>query len=209
VSPLRLLSRRESALRIDGEQVFLRMPVRQDYKTWAETRAASSQFLQPWEPIWPADDLTRRSFHQRVWRYEQEYREGKALPLFMFLSDENRLVGGLNISNIRRAAAQSCMIGYWMAEENAGKGLMLAGLRATIPYIFDVLQLHRIEAACIPDNTRSVRLLEKANFQYEGYLRGYLNINGKWRDHQLYALLASDRLGDGQEQQQISPKPGT
>lgn len=164
---------------------------------WSHVRGSSRRFLEPWEPVWSHDDLTRRSFNRRIGRYEHDYREGKAIALFLFLSDSNRLVGGLNIGNIRRAAAQSCMIGYWMSQESAGKGLMLAGLRAAIPYIFETLQLHRIEAACIPENNRSVRLLEKANFQYEGYLRGYLKINGKWRDHHLYALLADDPARDG------------
>lgn len=196
MSALRLLSRRETALRLNGDAVYLRLPKRIDHKMWADVRAASKRFLEPWEPTWPVDDLTRRSFHRRIQRYERDFQDGKAVPLFLFLNDGDRLVGGLNISNIRRAAAQSCMIGYWMAQDNAGKGLMLAGLRAAIPYIFQTLRLHRIEAACIPDNERSVRLLEKAHFRHEGYLRGYLKINGKWRDHHLYALLSSDNTED-------------
>ncbi|MCY6381648.1 GNAT family N-acetyltransferase [Hoeflea prorocentri] len=197
MSPLRLLSRRETAPRIDGDSVYLRFPERRDYSIWADVRGASRGFLEPWEPTWPRNDLTKAAFHQRVNRYEQDFREKRSVSFFLFLKKDDRLVGGLNIGNIRRAAAQTCMIGYWMSEENAGKGLMLDGLNAAIPYIFDQLQLHRIEAACIPDNKRSVRLLEKANFRYEGYLRGYLKINGMWRDHHLYALLASDRSADG------------
>ncbi|MEX3007960.1 GNAT family N-acetyltransferase [Hoeflea sp. TYP-13] len=205
MTPLRFLSRREAALRIDGEGVYLRFPSRRDFEMWSKVRASSRRFLEPWEPTWSRDDLTKRSFLRRIERYELDYREGRAVPLFLFLSGEDQLVGGLNIGNIRRAAAQSCMIGYWMSENSAGKGLMLAGLKAAIPYIFQTLRLHRIEAACIPDNNRSVRLLEKANFRYEGYLRGYLKINGEWRDHHLYALLASDWGKDGQ-QQNISEK---
>ncbi|WP_136660357.1 GNAT family protein [Nitratireductor sp. XY-223] len=197
VSPLRFLPRRGAALRIDGDGVYLRFPSRRDYAMWSQVRGSSRRFLEPWEPVWSHDDLTRQSFSRRIDRYQQDYREGRAVPLFLFLSGSNQLVGGLNIGNIRRAAAQSCMIGYWMSEDSAGKGLMLAGLKAAIPYIFETLQLHRIEAACIPENNRSVRLLEKANFQYEGYLRGYLKINGKWRDHHLYALLSDDVARDG------------
>ncbi len=192
MSALRLLTRRPNTPHLSGDGVYLRFPQRRDYRVWSEVRGASRRFLEPWEPTWPADDLTRRSFFRRINRYEQDFASGAAVPLFLFTSENDRLIGGLNIGNIRRAAAQSCMIGYWMAEEAAGRGLMLAGLDAAIPYIFGTLRLHRIEAACIPDNKRSVRLLEKANFKYEGYLRGYLKINGEWRDHHLYALLDGD-----------------
>lgn len=209
MTPLRFLSRREATLRIDGEGVYLRFPSRGDFEKWAQVRSSSRRFLEPWEPTWSRDDLTKRSFHRRVDRYELDYREGRAVPLFLFLSGCDQLVGGLNIGNIRRAAAQSCMIGYWMSEESAGKGLMLAGLKAAMPYIFETLQLHRIEAACIPDNQRSVRLLEKANFQREGYLRGYLKINGDWRDHHLYALLASDWKEAGRQQKNPEQNTGS
>jgi ribosomal-protein-alanine N-acetyltransferase len=193
VSALRLLSRRESTPRLFGDGVYLRFPLRRDFRIWSEVRSASRRFLEPWEPTWPRDDLTRRSYYRRIGRYEHDYADGNSIPLFLFTENDDRLIGGLNIGNIRRAAAQSCMIGYWMAEESAGKGLMLAGLNAAIPYIFGALRLHRIEAACIPENKRSLRLLEKANFKYEGYLKGYLKINGEWRDHHLYALLHGDR----------------
>lgn len=192
MSALRLLSRRDGTPHLQGKRVYLRFPLRRDYRSWAQVREDSRQFLEPWEPTWPQNDLTRRAFYRRIGRYEQDYSEGNTLPLFLFTAHDDQLVGGLNISNIRRAASESCMIGYWMAEHAAGKGLMLDGLKAAIPYIFGTLRLHRIEAACIPENKRSLRLLEKANFQYEGYLRGYLKINGEWRDHHLFALLKDD-----------------
>lgn len=83
-----------------------------------------------------------------------------------------------------------------MGEKYAGNGHMSAALKLVIPYIFKGLQLHRIEAACIPDNSKSIRLLENAGFQREGLLRDYLKINGSWRDHALYALVdTSDKPG--------------
>jgi [ribosomal protein S5]-alanine N-acetyltransferase len=178
-----------------GDGIYLRMPVRGDYAQWADVRRASRSFLEPWEPRWASDELTKPAFHLRLRRYNADFAEERSIALFVFRTSTDALLGGLTIGNIRRAAAQSCMIGYWMAENEAGKGLMLAALRTTIPYIFNGLKLHRIEAACIPDNRRSIRLLEKANFQYEGYLRGYLKIDGRWRDHLLFAHLASDTTG--------------
>ena len=101
-------------------------------------------------------------------------------------------MGGLSLTNIRRCVAQSAHVGYWLGERFAGRGLMLEALRLVIPFAFDTLRLHRLEAACIPKNTRSMRLLEKAGFQREGLLRSYLRINGVWQDHYLYALIAGE-----------------
>ena len=115
-----------------------------------------------------------------------------ALPMLLFNRHDGALLGGMTIGYIRRGAAQSCMIGYWMGERHAGQGHMLAALRVAIPYIYGGLQLHRIEAACIPDNWKSIRLLEKAGFVREGLLRNYLKINGEWRDHVIFSRLPED-----------------
>lgn len=191
-SMFRFLSRPDDPVLLEGKDVYLRLPQLSDYEEWRKLRQASRRFLEPWEPTWGADDLTRASFRLRVRRYEQDYQRGQAVPFFIFLKSGDVLVGGLTIGYIRRGAAQSCMIGYWMGETHAGRGHMHDALDAVIPYAFKVLRLHRIEAACIPDNARSIGLLEKVGFRREGYLRGYLKINGAWRDHVLYARLAGD-----------------
>lgn len=193
-SMFRFLSRPNEPAVIRGRSVHLRLPEMADHEEWRRLRLDSRRFLEPWEPTWGRDDLTRTSFRLRVRRYEQDFARGLAVPLFLFLNSDQTLVGGLTLGYIRRGAAQSCMIGYWMGETYAGKGYMRDALDAVVPYAFDVLRLHRIEAACIPDNTRSIGLLEKAGFEREGYLRGYLKINGVWRDHVLYARL-SERQG--------------
>jgi len=192
-SMFRFLSRPTCPVLIEGERIHLRLPEMGDFEEWRRLRLESRNFLEPWEPTWGPDDLSRTSFRLRIRRYDQDFARGLAVPLFVFLNEGNTLVGGLTLGYIRRGAAQSCMVGYWMGEAHAGKGLMHAALDAVIPYAFDVLRLHRIEAACIPDNVRSVGLLEKAGFEREGYLRGYLKINGAWRDHVLYARLAEQR----------------
>src|SRR5690606_1446206 len=100
--------------------------------------------------------------------------QGTGISFFVFEKAEGRLAGGISLSNIRHGVAQSASIGYWMGERYAGKGLMHEALRLIIPFAFEQLRLHRLEAACIPSNTRSMRLLEKAGFQREGLLRSYL-----------------------------------
>jgi ribosomal-protein-alanine N-acetyltransferase len=191
-SVFRFLSRQPEAVELENDRYLLRLPRYQDFNQWHRLRAESRKFLEPWEPTWRRDELTEGAYRARVVRGKQEYTSGQAVPLFIFLKGDMTLVGGVTIGYIRRGAAQSCMIGYWMGERYAGQGHMFAALQLVIPYIFAGLELHRIEAACIPDNARSIRLLEKAGFQQEGYLRGYLKINGQWHDHVMFSRLATD-----------------
>ena len=193
----RFLSRHPHPVELSGERHLLRPPRFDDYPQWRDLRAQSRDFLQPWEPAWTADELTGTSFRERVRRYEQEFARGHAISLFLFERGEERLLGGLTIGLIRRGVAQSCMIGYWVGKPHAGQGHMFAAVRLVMPYIFTGLQLHRIEAACIPENERSIRLLQKAGFQREGFLREYLKINGVWRDHIMFSRLASDQDAEG------------
>ncbi|MFD1745584.1 GNAT family N-acetyltransferase [Rhizobium helianthi] len=191
-SVFRFLSRLPESPELYGDHHLLRLPRYQDYKAWYALRSQSRQFLQPWEPTWRHDELTEASFRARVVRNSQEFSSGLAVPLFLFRRNDMALLGGITVGHIRRGAGQNCMIGYWMGENHAGQGHMFAALKLVVPYIFSGLQLHRIEAACIPENWKSIRLLEKAGFEREGLLRKYLKINGEWRDHILYSLLEGD-----------------
>jgi ribosomal-protein-alanine N-acetyltransferase len=177
---------------IKGRGVYLRMPVLGDYAVWTSLREKSRDFLTPWEPTWPEDDLTRVAFRRRIRRYQQEVQDDQGYAFFMFREDDDRLLGGLALSNMRRGVAQACTLGYWMGEAYAGQGYMSAGVRALIPFVFDTLRLHRLEAACMPTNQASIRILERAGFKREGYARKYLSIAGRWEDHLLYAFLDQD-----------------
>lgn len=185
----------EDAPAVRGEGVWLRAPQIGDYEDWAALRSASRGFLQPWEPVWPVDDLSRPAFRRRLRRYTEERRLDSAHSFFLFRNETRELLGGVTISNIRRSCAQTGTVGYWMGAPHAGKGYMTAGLRALIPHAFSVLKLRRLEAACLPVNERSIRLLEKVGFSREGYAREYLCIDGVWQDHLLFALLKSDARG--------------
>jgi [ribosomal protein S5]-alanine N-acetyltransferase len=188
----RTLSSPEPLPPIAGQGVVLRMPQITDYQAWADLRETSRKFLTPWEPTWPADDLTRPAFRQRIRRYVEDVRTDQAYPFFAFRQEDNALVGALALANIRRGVAQAGSLGYWTGAPYIRRGYMTAAVRALIPVVFDVLRLHRLEAACIPTNLASIRLLEKTGFRREGYARGYLCINGTWQDHLLYARLQSD-----------------
>jgi ribosomal-protein-alanine N-acetyltransferase len=170
----------------------LRTPQMSDYPAWAELRAASREFLTPWEPLWATDELSRASFRRRVRHYLRDLREDVGYALFIFAAMSGYLVGGLTLCNVRRGVTQSCTLGYWIGAKYAQQGYMTAAVRAVIPFVFDSLELHRLEAACLPNNTASIKLLERTGFRREGLARRYLRINGVWQDHLLYALLDSD-----------------
>ncbi len=174
---------------IEGATVYLRRPDAADYERWAELRAASAQFLKPWEPIWPRDDLTRPAYRSRLRRYHSEIRAGSGYPFFILRRSDDCLVGGITLGNIRRGASQSGQIGYWIGQAHSGHGYMSEALDLLCEHAFTRIGLHRLEAACIPGNTRSERILEKCGFRLEGLLAGYLKINGEWRDHHLYARI--------------------
>ncbi|WP_026607325.1 GNAT family N-acetyltransferase [Methylocapsa acidiphila] len=181
----------ESATFVRGEGVFLRPPEMRDFDAWAGLRERSRAFLTPWEPTWPGDDLTRASFRRRLRRHQQEIENDEAYPFLVFRDDES-LLGGLTLGQVKRGVVQAATLGYWIGAPHAGKGYMSRAVRAVIGFAFGALRLHRIEASCLPHNVASTRLLERAGFQREGYARAYLRINGAWQDHLLYALLETD-----------------
>ncbi|MFA5122650.1 GNAT family N-acetyltransferase [Zavarzinia sp.] len=174
-------------------RVELRLPQMGDFEEWSDLRADSREFLTPWEPIWPADDLTRNAFRQRLRRYAREAREDLGYTLFLFGRGDGALLGGISLSNVRRGVTQSCALGYWMGRRHAGRGLMTEAVRGVIVHVFETMRLHRMEAACLPSNEASKAVLRKAGFSEEGLARKYLRINGEWRDHLLFAMLANDR----------------
>ncbi|HEY8261580.1 MAG TPA: GNAT family protein [Methylosinus sp.] len=184
-------------LPIRGDGVYLRSSDMRDYVAWATLRERSRAFLTPWEPTWPADDLTRASFRYRVRRHAEEMARDEAYSFFVFRAADDELVGGLTLGHVRRGVSQAATLGYWMGEPYAGKGYMSRAVRAALDYAFTRQRLHRVEAACLPCNAPSIRLLERNGFKQEGLARAYLNINGQWRDHLLFARLDSDNLPPG------------
>ena len=177
---------------IVGDGLYLRPSELRDHAEWADLREQSRAFLTPWEPVWPVDDLTRTSFRYRVRRHAEEMARDEAYSFFVFRESDDVLLGGLSFGYVRRGVSQSASLGYWMGEPYAGKGYMTRAVRAACAYVFEKQGLHRVEASCLPTNEPSRRLLERVGFRQEGYARSYLNINGEWRDHLLFALLDSD-----------------
>jgi ribosomal-protein-alanine N-acetyltransferase len=191
----------EAGLRLDFERIYLRAPRAADYAEWRELRAGSKSFLQPWEPTWPADDLTRAAFRRRLTAYSRDRDLGVAFPFFVFRAEDDALTGGITLSNVRRGVAQMGSIGYWCGRPYTRQGHTLSAVRAICDFAFRNLGLHRLEAACIPENAPSRRLLGRAGFTEEGHAKAYLKINGAWRDHVLFGLVTPFTAPEG-------PDPG-
>ena len=160
----------------------------------------SRSFLQPWEPTWPADDRGRSAYRRRLNAYARDRDIGAAYPFFVFRASDEALTGGITLSNIRRGVAQMGSVGYWCGKPFARNGYTLGAVRALSGFAFRTLGLHRLEAACIPENTGSRRLLVKAGFAEEGYAKAYLKINGEWRDHVLFGLTTPLRAHEGPDE---------
>ena len=214
---LRTTRSSDAAPIIRGKGVMLRAPHMVDYPAWAELRSASRDHLQPWEPLWSRDELSRAAFRHRVRHYQREAREDLGYAFLVFAApqpdsaalgqkaaylaarpqvyadrDAPALIGGVTLTNVRRGVTQAATLGYWLGAPYTGRGFMSDALSALIPFAFDVLRLHRIEAAVMPRNTPSVRLLDRLGFAREGVARRYLKIAGTWEDHIAFALLAED-----------------
>ncbi|WP_299109246.1 GNAT family protein [uncultured Bradyrhizobium sp.] len=185
----------EAAFTIEGDGVRLRPARMTDYGAWSELRAKSRTFLQPWEPTWPSDDLTRAGFRRRLRRYSEDIAADRSYPFIIFRESDGVMIGGITLANVRRGIVQAGTIGYWVGLPHAHRGYMTTALRVLLPSLFGELNLHRIEAACIPSNASSIRVLEKCGFTREGLARRYLCINGIWQDHLLFGLLHEDFRG--------------
>lgn len=192
MSLIRSLPRPHLKPQLTGPAVVLRYPKLGDYPAWASLRADSRAFLAPYEPTWAVDELSRPSYRRRLRAYQKDARTDMGYAFFIFDKETGALLGGARLSNVRRGVAQACSLGYWMGAAHAGKGVMAEAVRVLIPFVFVQLKLHRLEAACVPENERSLRLLKSSGFREEGLARNYLRINGEWRDHVLFALLAED-----------------
>jgi [ribosomal protein S5]-alanine N-acetyltransferase len=188
-----LLLRRRPQLA--SERLILRLPQHNDFRAWAHQRHISAHHLIPWEPTWAADHLTRRAFTARVAWAARAEAQGTALPLFLIRRSDNQLMGAITLDNIRRGPAQAGTIGYWIGADFTRQGYMREAVQAVVHYAFGKMDLSRLESACLPENAASRGVLESCGFKYEGVAQSYLQIDGRWRNHVLYANLRGDRRG--------------
>lgn len=107
-------------------------------------------------------------------------------------ADTQQIAGAVNVSSVIRGALQAAFLGYYAIGSYVGRGYMTAGLTKVLNHAFGPLHLHRMEANVQPDNLASKKLLLRLGFRYEGFSPRYLKIEGRWRDHERYAILAEE-----------------
>jgi len=175
-----------------GGTVIMRHPRWADYEAWAELRKENEDYLTPWEPQWNERHLTRLSYRARLAKFKKMVSHDEAYPFHIFRASDDRLIGACNVTHVQRQVAQTAQLGYWVGQHYARQGFARASVSAATKFCFETLGLHRIEAGVQPDNAASIKVLEAMGFQREGTARGYLKINGKWEDHDIWAKISSD-----------------
>ncbi len=157
-------------------------------------RARNAAWLQPWEATLPAQhEPMPRTFRSMVRDLRAQASQGRTLPLV--LTVEGRFAGQVTVSNVTGGSARFASVGYWIDQQYAGRGYMPLAVAMVSDHCWFTLGLHRIEIAIRPENTSSLRVVEKLGFEEVGYARRFLHIDGEWCDHRLFALNVEDVPG--------------
>ena len=165
-----------------------------DAEAWREVRGRNREWLTPWEAtVPPGDSSAPASFRAMVRDLRRQARAGRALPFAVTIDDV--FAGQLTVSNIVGGSARWAQIGYWVDQRQAGQGFIPTAVALAVDHCLFEVGLHRIEIAIRPENTASLRVVEKLGFHEYGYAPRYLHIDGAWRDHRLFALTVEDCPG--------------
>ncbi len=152
--------------------------------------------LRPFDPERPPTFYEERFWRNQIRQNVDDFVADRSLRLFVFPSDGSaRIMGNISFSNFVRGVGQYCTVGYSLAGDAEGKGLMAEALGASLGHVFRVMNFHRVEANYMPHNVRSGKLLRRLGFTVEGYSRDYVRINGQWEDHVRAALINPDWRG--------------
>ena len=174
-------------VRLRHGAVLLRPMVRRDRRAWQETRQRNAAWLVRWEATRPAgDDAPPLTYRGMVRDLRRQAKQGRCLPFTLLV--DGRFAGQVTVNNIVGGSARFASIGYWIDQRHAGRGHMPVAVALAADHCWFGLGLHRVEVAIRPENTASLRVVEKLGFPEIGYAPRYLHIDGEWRDHRLFAL---------------------
>lgn len=178
----------------DGE-LTLRPLSRWDRSAWREVRRRNAEWLRPWDATVPPGEATVRppSYGTLVRRLNRMARQGTAFPFA--LDVDRRFAGQVTVSNIVRGSAQFASLGYWIDRRWAGRGIMPRAVALVIDHCFTTAGLHRVEICVRPENTNSLRVVEKLGLHQVGLAPRFLHIDGAWRDHRVYAITVEECPG--------------
>ena len=177
-------------------EVVLRSLSRRDGRQWQQLRRGNVEWLREWEATLPLPDPTIPADYRAMIRSQaKDARAGRAISLG--IEFRGVLVGQITLGGLSWGSLRSGYVGYWISRRSAGQGVTPLAVAMLGDYAFDQMQLHRIEINVRPENQSSLRVVAKLGFRFEGTRRGYLHINGDWRDHLSYAMLTSERPRNG------------
>lgn len=181
-------------IRLETERLVLRPACMADYPQWKFVRSRNYDYLKPFEPAWPAGCLTRDFFERRIKRLNDDWRNDRTYAFVLFLKDEGDLIGGLNINNVARGAANFGSLGYWLDQTVQGRGYMTEAGFSILHHAFSSLRFSRMNAATLTHNEKSRAMLERLGFSEDGFAKKYIQIDGRRQDHILFGLNAEDFL---------------
>lgn len=171
------------------ERLVIRLAERKDRDTVLAYYRDNRDHLQPFNPKWPAEFLTKPFWDRQVDLNIEEFYADQSARMFVFLKNEPHVaIGNVSLGGIIRNAAQFCYLGYGIARDMQMRGIMSEAVEAVVQYGFDELNIHRIMANYVPTNERSGKLLRRLGFSVEGYARDYLYLDGVWKDHIMTSL---------------------
>ena len=183
--------------RLVTPRLVLRPPRTGDVTEIRRLLRANHEHLRPWNPAPPPgeDPSSITEVSKTVLRQRRDWKHGASFVFMVAMRDRpERLVGKIALNGVMRGAMYGAYLGYWMAGDQQGKGLCTEGITAVLDFAFGSAGLHRIQAAIMPRNERSLRVIEKLSFRREGYAERYLQIAGKWEDHILFARTREEHV---------------
>jgi ribosomal-protein-alanine N-acetyltransferase len=183
---------RRLAERLEGARTAVRAPRVDDAKDLLALRLRNRAFIAPWDPSRPASFFTLGGQRAVLGAEIDAWREDRAYAFVVCERPGDRILGRVTLDNVARGAFENAMLGYWIDEAAGGRGHATEAARLAVRFAFEHARLHRVQAAALPRNARSRRVLGKAGFRHEGRALRYLQIAGVWEDHDLFAITAEE-----------------
>ncbi|UOQ42823.1 GNAT family N-acetyltransferase [Halobacillus salinarum] len=183
---------RKEGFPLKGERVYLCPFEVHDASSRLELQRDNREFFETYSMMRSEDYYTYEKQRELINQFAEEMKRDNEYHFGIFTSIDEKLVGTINLFQVIRGSLQSAFIGYFISKKHNGLGYATEAVKLIVDYSFNQLELHRIEAGVIPQNTASIRVLEKAGFHKEGISRKNVKINGRWEDHQVLALINPD-----------------
>lgn len=179
-------------MQLTGERIYIRFYQDGDAQAMYDLFLRNKEFFQKYSPTRGEDFYTLESKRKAIKDGEGQRERDERYSFGIFLKDTGEMIGNVGLSEIQRGSCQCGMIGYSLDQGYNGRGYTTEAVKLAVGFAFDQLKLHRVEAGVMPHNMASIRVLEKAGFQREGIARKSVEINGKWEDHLILAILSED-----------------